>query len=197
MTEEEHKAKQKAYQAARKNSFVGTAEYMAPEVVNNERTRGCPADLWALGIIVFQVSAGYHPFRGGSDYLTFQETLKGNVQIPEHVDPAAKDLIEKLLVPDPSKRLGAIGFGNDFADLKAHPFFDGIKWDGLHARVVPDELLSVLGDLMKGKKAKQGEDEDEEEKMKQEAEQVQLSEELEKQFELVSAVQDEHNYLLT
>ena len=56
----------------RRNSFVGTAQYVSPEILTNS---GCsPAlDLWALGCIIYQMVTGIPPFQGNSEYLIFQK----------------------------------------------------------------------------------------------------------------------------
>ena len=96
---------------------------------------------------------GKTPFKEKTNYLIFRkiEQLKidfgdnENGVIPEE----AIDLINKILVKDPSKRLGAgpPGSENDISHLKSHPFFKGIYWDNLHNIPVPnsknfDSLLS-------------------------------------------------------
>ena len=117
-------------------TFVGTAEYVSPEVLGDKPAE-FGADIWALGIMIYQMFYGKTPFKEKTSYLIFRkiEQLKidfnddKNIQIPEE----AKDLINKILVKDPSKRLGAGESGTeyDISNLKAHPFFKGIQWDNL------------------------------------------------------------------
>lgn len=109
---------------ARHNSFVGTAEYVSPEVLANDPAT--PAvDLWAVGCIIYHMLSGKVPFRGQSDYLTFQEILvhcdgTKPLEFPMVMPEAAVALIKKLLVREPSKRLGAgvPGTDNDYTALK-------------------------------------------------------------------------------
>jgi len=128
----------------RTNSFVGTAEYVPPEVltapsVAEPGTEDVPlittaADLWSLGCMVFQMLTGKYPFRGKSDMLTFEKIKNRDLYIPPNLPAEAADFINKLLVLDPAKRLGA---NCDFASLKAHPFFAGITFDGLWKQTPP------------------------------------------------------------
>ncbi|GJD07814.1 3-phosphoinositide-dependent protein kinase 1 [Galdieria sulphuraria] len=113
--------------ADRRNSFVGTFTYMAPELIREEGA--CFAsDLWALGVILYQMFTGEVPFKGSSDYLLFQSILKGHVEFPKNFPSASgRDLIEKLLVTDVDMRLGAKGYD----DLKNHSFFRGIRFEFL------------------------------------------------------------------
>lgn len=126
---------------ARANSFVGTAQYVSPELLT-EKSACKSSDLWALGCIVYQLVAGLPPFRAGNEYLIFQKIIKLEYDFPEKFFPRAKDLVEKLLVLDPSKRLGCEDFGG-FGPLKAHSFFDGITWQDLHLQT-PPKLTAYL-----------------------------------------------------
>ncbi|TKR68291.1 hypothetical protein L596_024292 [Steinernema carpocapsae] len=105
----------------RKNSFVGTAQYVSPEVLNNEPVSEA-TDFWALGCVLFQMLVGRPPFHGESEYLIFQIVLKADFTFPEDFDNTeASDLIKKLLVLEPSKRLGSKEMGGA-KSVSSHPF---------------------------------------------------------------------------
>ncbi|KAI2468427.1 kinase-like protein [Annulohypoxylon bovei var. microspora] len=98
-------------------SFVGTAEYVSPELLTNKNA--CKAsDLWAFGCIIYQLLAGRPPFKAGSEYLTFQKIVNLDYEFPAGFPPAAKDLVERCLVLDPARRL-------TIEHIKNHEFFDG------------------------------------------------------------------------
>ncbi|KAK6825063.1 AGC/PDK1 protein kinase [Apiospora arundinis] len=98
-------------------SFVGTAEYVSPELLRNKNA--CKAsDLWAFGCIIYQLLAGRPPFKGGSEHLTFQKIVELDYGFPPGFPPAAQDLIERLLVLEPERRL-------TIEHIKNHEFFDG------------------------------------------------------------------------
>ena len=104
----------------RANSFVGTAEYVSPELLTDKNA--CKAsDLWAFGCIIFQLLAGRPPFKGTNEYQTFQKIVGLEYQFPAGFPPVAKDLVQRLLVPEPSRRL-------TIDHIKSHEFFDGIVW---------------------------------------------------------------------
>lgn len=102
------------------NSFVGTAEYVSPELLNHKGA--CKAsDLWALGCIIYQLLAGRPPFKASNEYLTFQKIINLEYSFPPNFPEVAMDLVERLLVSDPSRRLS-------IDHIKNHEFFDGITW---------------------------------------------------------------------
>ena len=104
----------------RANSFVGTAEYVSPELLN--RSNACKAsDLWAFGCIIYQLLAGRPPFKAANEYLTFQKILNRDYSFPEGFPPLARDLVERLLVLEPSNRL-------PIEYIQNHEFFAGVQW---------------------------------------------------------------------
>ncbi|WOL03559.1 3-phosphoinositide-dependent protein kinase 2 [Canna indica] len=115
-------------------TFVGTAAYIPPEVLNS-----CPAtcgnDLWALGCTLYQMLSGSSPFKDASEWLIFQRIIARDLKFPEDFTPEARDLIDRLLDTDPTKRPGARPDG--YASLKKHPFFKGIDWNNLRNARAP------------------------------------------------------------
>lgn len=104
----------------RAQSFVGTAEYVSPELLTDKNA--CKAsDLWAFGCIIYQLLAGRPPFKAANEYQTFQKIVGLEYTFPDGFPPVAKDLVERLLVLDPLKRL-------PIEHIKNHQFFDGITW---------------------------------------------------------------------
>lgn len=113
----------------RTNSFVGTEEYIAPEVI-----QGCghtsAVDWWTLGILIYEMLYGTTPFKGKNRTSTFSNILRNDVPFPEHggaqqISNLCKSLIRKLLIKDETKRLGARAGASD---VKTHPFFRQTSW---------------------------------------------------------------------
>ncbi|KAF9344039.1 pkb-activating kinase-like protein, partial [Mortierella sp. AD094] len=123
----------------RANSFVGTAEYVSPELLT-EKAACKSSDLWALGCIIYQLLAGRPPFKGSNEYQTFQKIVKLEYSFPAGFPKAAMDLVSRLLVHDPNERLGA---NNSIDKLKQHPFFDGVDWANLWTQPAP-KLMPYL-----------------------------------------------------
>ena len=123
-------AKDENDKSGRHNTFCGTAEYVSPEVLRDQEA-GKGVDLWALGVVVYQLLVGQCPFRGGNEYQTFNIILKfpEDFDYPENLSPHARNLIERLLVQNPVDRLGAGDSDSDngYGALKSHPFFE--EWD--------------------------------------------------------------------
>lgn len=122
-------------QLQRRNSFVGTAQYVSPELLS-EKSASRSSDLWALGCIIYQMVSGLPPFRSRSEYIIFQKILKLEYEFPDGFAPLARSIVEKLLVLDPSKRLGASD-SVGYPSLRSHPFFCGIDFETLHEQTPP------------------------------------------------------------
>ncbi|XP_027342652.1 serine/threonine-protein kinase D6PKL2 isoform X2 [Abrus precatorius] len=110
----------------RSMSFVGTHEYLAPEIVSGEG-HGSAVDWWTLGVFIFELFYGVTPFRGMDNELTLANIVARALEFPKEptVPATAKDLISQLLVKDPARRLGST---MGASAIKHHPFFQGVNW---------------------------------------------------------------------
>lgn len=112
-------------------SCVGTHEYLAPELISGNG-HGNGVDWWAFGVFIYELLYGTTPFKGATKDMTLRNIASSRpmrflhvAEVEEAGIVEAKDLIEKLLVKDPRRRLGCT---RGAQDIKRHPFFDGIKW---------------------------------------------------------------------
>eukprot|EP01080_Neovahlkampfia_damariscottae_P004609 gene4609-7991_t len=154
-----------------KGTFCGTAQYVSPEVIAGEE-QSMASDLWGLGCIIYQLYTSKYPFIGLSDYLIFQKIKERDLEFPSFIPDDAKDLIDKLLQVDPSKRIGAGPDG--YKELKAHPFFNKIDWKNLinnnPPELVDEDLKEQIDRKIKQEEEKKNlppkvEDDDDDEEM--------------------------------
>lgn len=119
----------------RANSFVGTEEYLAPEVISGVG-HNAMVDWWSFGILIFELLYGTTPFRGSRRDATFDNVLKRELTFPTapQVSPEAQDLIRKLLKKASGDRLGAVA-GAD--EVKQHPWFASIQWPLIRNQAPP------------------------------------------------------------
>lgn len=91
----------------RLNLFCGTPSYMPPEIVSKVSYYGKPADIWALGILLYKMLAGYFPFKGRNDRDLFRKIKQGNFSFPKNISDDLKELLRSLLKVAPSERITA------------------------------------------------------------------------------------------
>ncbi|KAG9154512.1 hypothetical protein Leryth_014965 [Lithospermum erythrorhizon] len=111
---------------ARSMSFVGTHEYLSPEIIRGDG-HGSAVDWWTFGIFLYELLHGKTPFKGNGNRETLFNVVGQPLKFPEgsSISSAAKDLIRGLLVKDPQKRLG---YKRGATEIKQHPFFESINW---------------------------------------------------------------------
>ena len=123
----------------RKVSTLLSADYISPELLD-EGEAGVPADMWALGCIIYQMLVGAAPFVSATQYTTFDRIRSGIVEFPLSLPPFAVDLIQSLLLPDPQLRIGVA----DIEELTTHIFFQGLDIQRIFTLQAPDYTTEML-----------------------------------------------------
>uniref|UniRef100_A0A8C5EAQ1 Ribosomal protein S6 kinase n=1 Tax=Gouania willdenowi TaxID=441366 RepID=A0A8C5EAQ1_GOUWI len=127
-------------------SFCGTIEYMAPEIIRGKSGHGKSVDWWSLGILMFELLTGASPFtlegERNSQSEVSKRILRCDPPFPSMIGHTAQDLLRKLLVKDPHRRLGSGPRGAE--DIKAHSFFKGLNWADLAEKKVASPFKPEL-----------------------------------------------------
>ncbi|KAK9466268.1 kinase-like domain-containing protein [Lipomyces arxii] len=117
------------------NTFCGTTEYLAPEVLLDDLGYTKMVDFWSLGVLIFEMCCGWSPFYADDTQQMYKNIAFGKVRFPRDVLSAdGKSFVKGLLNRNPKHRLGAI---DDARELRAHSFFKDIDWDLLIQKKVP------------------------------------------------------------
>ena len=156
------------FEDIKRQKFVGTAEYMAPEIINSQKT-GYYTDMWSLICILYLCFTGHTPFSDKTEYLIFQNItqVKYSEQNIDLIPKEALDLIKNFFKAEPSQR---IGYKNekefDFNTIKNHPFFI-LKDDNFNLSQIKQQLMNkcsyykkYLEKRGKNKKIKEDEEKD-------------------------------------
>lgn len=118
-------------------TFCGTPLYIAPEIILS-RGYGKAVDNWSFGIILFEMIIGHTPFYSSKEdqKALFRSIVKGDYRFPRRCKASVetKDLISKLLVPNPSKRLGSLAGGDK--DIRQHPWLASLTQSQMLSKTV-------------------------------------------------------------
>lgn len=120
-------------------TFCGTREYVAPEMLKGNEY-GQSVDLWAFGILLYEILCGRTPFYSRNREEIYKKIENAKVRFPKNLSQEVISLICGLLDRNPDTRLG-LGDGG-ISEIKMHPFFNDIDWEGLFNRENhPDNIV--------------------------------------------------------
>lgn len=127
--------------SARSFTMCGTPCYLSPEMLKGSG-HGKGVDWWTLGILIYELLAGYTPYEDNDQATTCRKILAGNLVFPSNFSKEAVDLITRLLEPKPSKRLGCLKGGASL--IKRHRFFAKVDWSKLLAKTMKPPVMPVI-----------------------------------------------------
>ena len=127
----------------KERTIVGSSYYIAPEVINKKYNQEC--DMWSAGVILYMFIVGHAPFDGKTNREIMERIKKGNYLKNEerwiNSSKEVKDLIQKLLVLEPEKRLTAI-------EALKHPWFKVTNSNILYNNISKEDVLKCVQNLL-------------------------------------------------
>lgn len=125
-------------------TLAGSAEYLAPEVYSMSKY-GYAVDWWSLGVFIFEMITGVHPFLDDNREVMVKKIMTPGVMqgiMPPDMPSDAASLLFGLLTFNPQDRLGSRGAD----EIRSHPFFESITWDKLLRREVAPPWKPLVKD---------------------------------------------------
>jgi len=117
-------------------TLCGTPDYLAPEIILGKGYNKA-VDWWALGVLLYEMVAGFPPFFAEQHIKLYEKILSGKARFPRHFSQDLRDLLRNLLRVEMTRRFGV----NDVNDIKSHAWFSTTEWIAIYQRKVEAPLI--------------------------------------------------------
>jgi serine/threonine protein kinase len=97
---------------------------------------------WAVGILIFEMLAGYPPFFSTNPFSVYQKILECKIKFPNTLDRRARSVVTEFLSLDRGSRLGCTMGG--FGSITRHSFYSGISWDSAKQALLQPLLVPTV-----------------------------------------------------
>lgn len=126
------------------HTICGTPAYVAPEVISQKGYDGAKADIWACGVILYVLLAGYLPFQDKNMMDMYKKICKAELKWPSWFSSDVRKLLRRILHPNPNRRIS-------IEEIRTHPWFriglDARLFDSTTRDYVPSDMDLALNSL--------------------------------------------------